>query len=197
MVTKRKLTGIILSGGKSTRMNKEKGLCIFNGKPMIEHILDALKPICNQILISANNEQYDYLGYKTITDKYSGIGPISGIYSGLEASQSDNNIILSCDMPLVSVGLIRYIYDNRDDFDIVIPERNDFLEPLCAYYHRRILSNIEIAIQNKSFKLIKLIKSLNYKPLKIDPGHSFFHPMLFENINSPNDLKRAENNLLK
>ena len=197
MNTKRKLTGIILSGGKSTRMNTEKGLCIFKGKPMIEHIIDVLKPICSEILISANNEQYDYLGYKTIADRYSGIGPISGIYSGLEASQTDNNMILSCDMPLVSVDMIRYIYDNRDDFDIVIPERNNYYEPLCAYYHRRILSNIEIAIQNKSYKLIKLIKSLNYKPLKIDSRHSFFHPMLFENINSPNDLKRAENYLLK
>ena len=70
MTKNKNITGIILSGGQSSRMNREKGLCLLNGKPMIEHIIDELAPICNDILISTNKEEYAYLGYPLIKDKF-------------------------------------------------------------------------------------------------------------------------------
>lgn len=191
------ITGIVLSGGQSSRMNQEKGLCLLNGKPMIEHIVDALSPICNDILISTNNDKYDYLGYPLVKDKFDKIGPINGIYSGLIASKTKDNLILSCDIPMISTDLILYIYDMRNGFDVAIPRINDFYEPLCAYYNRGILKQIETAINSQSYKLIRLIKSLKYVEVDINSKLEFYHPGLFENINSPADLKRVENKLRK
>jgi molybdopterin-guanine dinucleotide biosynthesis protein A len=197
MQNRNQITGIILSGGQSTRMSKEKGLCLLNDKPMIEHIIEVLQPVCSTILISTNKEEYKYLGYPLVNDKFDRIGPLNGIYSGLEASTTEDNIILSCDIPLVSVELIKYIYGLRAGFEVVVPRIENFYEPLCAYYNRKIINVIEKAIQSKSYKLISLIRSLNYLEVEIHKELSFYHPNLFENINSPIDLRRVENILRK
>ena len=63
------LTGIILSGGQSSRMGKEKGLCLLNGKPLIEYSFDLLKKFCDSIIISSNSKDYEYLGCQIINDE--------------------------------------------------------------------------------------------------------------------------------
>ena len=96
----------ILCGGKSSRMQSEKGLVLFNEKPFIEHIIEAALPISNEIQLVTNTSHYDYLPYKKIKDIELDKGPIGGIYSALVYSNSDNNLILSCDVPLISTELL-------------------------------------------------------------------------------------------
>ena len=75
------ITGIILSGGKSLRMGQDKGLMSLDGKFMIEHVIDHIKPLCKQILISANQEEYHKFGYPVVRDEIKDIGPAGGIVS--------------------------------------------------------------------------------------------------------------------
>ena len=85
------LTAIILSGGKSTRMGQDKGLMEIKGKPMIQYVIDNITPVCSQIIISANQDEYKKFGYPVINDNIMDTGPAGGIGSSLPLSSNDKN----------------------------------------------------------------------------------------------------------
>ncbi len=102
-MVKEEVTGIILSGGKSSRLGEEKGLALFNGKPLIQYAIDILKPVCDKIIISANNQldEYAKFGFEIVEDQVKGIGPMAGLIAGLNKSVTRYNFVLSCDTPFV------------------------------------------------------------------------------------------------
>ena len=190
---KQKTTGIILSGGKSSRMGSDKGLLILNGKPLIQYSIDVLKELCSEIIICANNPAYDTFGYPVIKDVYPDLGPIGGIYTGLLNSGSESNFILSCDMPFINPQIIIYLLSNRDKSLASIPTHGkNIIEPLCALYSKAILPQLKKQIRNKDLKLMNLLKTVDVNWVKMDSGLEFYHPDLFFNVNDQNSLEIAE-----
>lgn len=191
-MAKLNITGIVLAGGKSLRMGKDKGRIELAGKPLVSYAIEVLKPLCDTILISSNSEDYESFGYPVQKDIISDCGPMGGIYSSLLHSSSHLNLVLSCDMPLVSSDLIKYIIDNLDDRKISIPVHGEiFLEPLCACYPFEMIPYIEKFIEEKNLKLIDLIEAAPSKKIRLDSRLQFYHPDLFLNINRPGDLEKA------
>ena len=186
---KKKVTGIVLSGGASSRMGKDKGLCEFRGKALITYAIEALLPLCDSILISSNNvDNYQELGYQVVADEHKGIGPIGGIYSSLKKSLTKHNLIISCDTPFLNTQLLKFVLDNSDNYDVVVPEHsNSFIEPLAAYYSSDIINQIEISIKRNDYKLMNLFNEVKFKSINVDsiPG---FSNKLFRNLNTPDDL---------
>ena len=182
-------TGIILSGGKSSRMGKEKGLCNFRGQALVQYAIDVLMPFCKRIIIVANSEQYKSFGLEVFPDKIKDIGPVGGIYTGLTYSETEDNFILSCDMPMISHELIEYILLNRKQKQIVVPDFEGYFEPLCAFYRRDIFSQLKKVIEERKYKLVDFIKATDFSELKIDKQLDFFHPLLFANINSEKEIE--------
>ena len=192
-----KLTGIILCGGKSCRFGQDKGLCTLAGKPMIEYPLQALKSICDDIIISSNDPRYDNIGYKVIKDDVKNIGPLGGIFSALQESKTQDNIIVSCDMPFVYDRLLNYIMENKNDHLVAAAFEGQFVEPLCSYYNKEVLPIIEQLIEEKQFKLRILLEKANYKKIIIDENLNFYKNHLFLNINTRSEYERAEKILKK
>ena len=192
-----KLTGIILCGGKSCRFGQDKGLCTLAGKPMIEYPLQALKSICDDIIISSNDPRYDNIGYKVIKDDVKNIGPLGGIFTALQESKTRDNIIVSCDMPFVNAGLLNYIMENKNDHLVAAAFEGQFVEPLCSYYNKEVLPVIEQLIEEKQFKLRILLEKANYKKIIIDEKLNFYENHLFLNINTRSEYERAEKILKK
>ena len=191
MLTKNEITGIILVGGKSSRMGRDKGLCEFKNRSLVEYSINALKQYCGEILISTNiKEGYSKYGFPLIADEYKEIGPLGGIYSCLKKSQTKHNLILSCDTPFIGPQLIKFIIENIDHkHDVILPSHGDsFLEPLCAYYNSSIIADMESFIKTKDYKLIRFVKSVNYKALLINQENEFYRPELFNNFNTMEDL---------
>ena len=85
MITNNNITGIILAGGKSSRMGTDKAFLKWNNKLFIESIIDALDPLVSEIIIVSNDEKYDSFKTKRIKDVIENAGPLAGIYSGLKA----------------------------------------------------------------------------------------------------------------
>lgn len=162
------------------------------GKPLIEYAVDTLSQICENILIGANTSDYDYLGYPVVNDEILDIGPIGGIYTCLKSSQTEDNIVLSCDMPLIPVILIQYIYSEKALYDAVIPVFKGFPEPMCAYYNKSVTEGLLKSINDQNFKIQEVVKGFNVKFLDIDAHFPFYRDNLFANINTPNDLKKVE-----
>ena len=74
------ITGIVLSGGKSSRMGKEKGLCLLHDKPLVKYSIDVLKKVCHPIILGANREEYIKFGLPVVKDEINNIGPISNLF---------------------------------------------------------------------------------------------------------------------
>ncbi len=170
-------------------MGREKGLCEFKGKALVQYAIDVLTPLCKRIIIVANNEQYKSFGCEVFADEIIGIGPIGGIYTGLMHSETEDNFILSCDMPMVSNELIEYILLNRKHRQIVVPDFEGYFEPLCAFYRRDIFPQLRKVIEEQNYKLVDFIKTTDFAELKIDKQLDFFHPLLFANINSEKEIE--------
>ncbi|MBP2831506.1 molybdenum cofactor guanylyltransferase [Aquimarina sp. U1-2] len=182
----KKITGIILAGGKSQRMGQDKGLMIVNNKPFIQHIIDALMPLTHEIIIVSNTSAYDTFAIKRVEDHIPNAGPIAGIHAGLMHSKTVNNIILSCDVPMITTSLLEKLtsYKN-DDYDVVQFEANRKTMPLIALYKKRCAAYCLDVLSRGEKRLRTLISEMNTKTIVL-PKKDWF---LVHNINTVTDLK--------
>lgn len=96
------ITGILLAGGQSSRMGRDKGMIRIGKLLMYQYPLRVLEALCDEILISTCNPMETEEDYEQVCDKIPGIGPIGGVVTCLEKSSNDLNIVLSYDLPLVN-----------------------------------------------------------------------------------------------
>jgi molybdopterin-guanine dinucleotide biosynthesis protein A len=138
-------TCIILAGGRSRRMGEDKSLLPVEGKPMIRHVLDQVRPHFDEIIVSSNTPGvHSFSGVKTVPDQEKGKGPLMGLYAALQASSHDTNFVMACDMPNVDIALMREMLRQANHYDAIIPRSpQGFLEPLFAVYNRSMLPIIE------------------------------------------------------
>lgn len=179
----------ILCGGKSSRMQSEKGLVLYQNKPFIEHIIEAVLPISNNIQLVTNGNEYDYLGYKIVKDKIENKGPLGGIYSALCNSESEINLILSCDIPLISTKIVSELIQKRSvDFDITVFKDLDKIHPLIGIYSKNLIPKIEKAIYADELKMMDFISRNKHQLIPIEEKNR----QLFRNINSREELQELE-----
>ncbi len=181
------ITGIILSGGKSTRMGTDKALIQINGKTMLEHVIRICQPFCSQILISSNNFTHEIFGYKIIPDETKNCGPMGGIYSCLKQSDTDWNFIISVDAIFVEPDFVAFILSETGDFAAVVPFHNNGKEPLIALYHKNGLAEMKKMLDSGNFKMQNLLNSMNTKYVESQVWVERF-PKLFCNLNRPDDF---------
>ncbi|GAA3777638.1 molybdenum cofactor guanylyltransferase [Flavobacterium ginsengiterrae] len=179
------LTVFILCGGKSTRMQSEKGLVLFQEKPFIEHIIKAILPITDQIKLITGSKEYDYLEYEKIPDIILDKGPLGGIYTALSNSGTEFNLILSCDIPLISTELLQeLISKHTKEAGITVFASESKTHPLIGIYSKDILPIIKEAIDSDKLKMMDLLAKVPHQILNIEESENF--PLT--NINSADEL---------
>jgi molybdopterin-guanine dinucleotide biosynthesis protein A len=184
------ITGIVLAGGKSSRMGTDKSLLLWRGKTFVEHAIDALKPLCGKVVISSNKSIYDFTGCETWPDELPMQAPMVGIYSCLKRSQTETNIFLSCDMPHVTTDLLRYLTEHSENNNVLVAVHDENkIEPLCGIYKRNVIEEMEKSIKNNNLSLYKYIHSYSSPYVIIDEKLSFYNDNLFANINTLEDFK--------
>lgn len=188
------VTGIILAGGKSSRMGTNKGLQYLCGKPLISYAVQALSGLCDTIIISSSSNDYHSLGYEVVADVFPGIGPMGGIYSALKQSETEENLVLSCDLPFVSKELLAFILERASGYQVAVPwQGNQHYEPLCGFYSLSVLDQISTFIRKGNYKLPDLFEEIRINKLSVTSELAFYHSELFLNVNSKHDLAAAEN----
>jgi len=191
---KKEITGIILAGGKSSRMGRDKGLCQFRGRKLVSYAIETLKPLCGRMLISANNDFEDYssFGLEVLSDEVKGIGPMGGILTCLKQSETEHNLVLSCDTPFVTTALFEFLLNNIEKRQVVVPAHQTFLlEPLAAYYATNVLADLNRIVQSGDYKMMNFFKKVNFGSLAIDELLPTFSDNFFHNLNTPEDLLRC------
>lgn len=191
-----KITGILLAGGMSSRMGREKGSLVIGGRMMYLYPLKVLEALCDEILISSSNPLPGKLPYPHINDKIRGIGPIAGLHSCLKHSSNDLNLVLSYDMPMVNKGLLSYLVEQSDEWEMLVPAMQAGKpEPLCALYRKSMSGVFESMIEKKEFAVHRALPLAHSRVLPIHPVMPFYRPDLFMNINREEDLKSLPENL--
>lgn len=200
------ITGILLAGGKSSRMGTNKSFLDFNGKYIIEHIHDMLKSMFERVIIITNSPaEYGFLGSEIHEDINKGKGPLGGIHSGLTYSPTNQNFIISCDVPLVSPALIDYIISRSFNSQITAVEADGHIQKLCGVYSKECLEKIDNIFKNenshtethsKSKCMVgRLIESSNSNIINEDEI-PFSIKNQFLNLNRIEDYEMLKNHLL-
>jgi len=193
------ITSIILAGGRSSRLGREKHTEVIAGESLLERAAGRLKHLSQEILIVVSQRQarssrslYTYPETRTVVDLYPGKGSVGGIFTGLVQSSNFLNLVVACDMPFLNLDLLKYMIDSAKGFDVVIPRVDDQLEPLHAIYSRNCLKPMENQIKQGNLKIRGFFDSVKVKYVdkdeldKLDPEHlSFF------NINTEAELEKA------
>ncbi len=191
-----KAGAIILSGGKSSRMGKNKALLPINEQTNIERIRDELKSLFDDIILVTNDpEVYEFLNLKSVSDKYPGKGPLAGIHAGLMASDYEENIVVACDMPFISAELASTLVQNLKHYDAMIPVIGGKKNPLFAAYQKRIVPEIEACLKEDRLRVIHLLDKLNvrYPDEEFLQAYSDVHlDEIFFNMNVPEEYEEAK-----
>lgn len=162
-------TAIILAGGKSNRMGYPKGLLEVNNKPIIEILVDSIKPHFSEIIISANQKSsYEFLNLLVVEDEYKDQGPLMGVYSCLKSSSNDVNFVFTSDIPVIDIDCVNELLSYSNDFEVVIPTNQGFLEPLFAVYSKSTIPYMEEVFKTKSRRIISILEFSKTKFVKTD-----------------------------
>jgi len=187
MIAQKDITGIVLIGGKSSRMGTDKGFIKFNNATFVEHSINALLPLVDEIILVGNHQQYDALGYKRVPDVIVDAGPVSGIYSGLKESKTVYNFVLSCDIPLIKTAILKKLLI-KDIPEVVQLESNGRKMPLIALYKKSSIVKFEQALQNKVFRLQEVLKTCEATTVVLKESDCIFTT----NVNTQNELKEIK-----
>ena len=189
----RGITGIILSGGKSSRYGMNKALASFQGTTIIERVVSAMNSVFQKtILITNDPKEYTYLNLPVYPDIIKGIGPVGGIFTGLESMTDPIGFVVACDMPFLNPDLIRYMISRKSGYDAVVPKVGWKIESLHALYHRDCLPAVRENIKAGVYQAIQFqakVRTLYIQETEIrkyDPELRSFY-----NINRPQELREA------
>jgi molybdenum cofactor guanylyltransferase len=186
---------IILAGGRSKRLGRNKVTETIGNLSLLETVISRLSEFkCEIIIVTAHDSTIprltQYSSLKIVEDIYPGKGTLGGIYSGLLAASTYQNIVVACDMPFLSVKLLRYMAGLASEFDVVVPRtREGILEPLHAIYSRHCIEPIDFLIKQNRLSVLELYPMVKVKYIEaveiesVDPQN-----LIFFNINTEADL---------
>ena len=189
-------TGIILSGGLNTRFDGvNKALAPVGGIRIIDRLLEVFSGIFDETILVTNHPEH-FLQYDLtiVTDIFEQRSSLTGVHTGLFYARNPYAFFSACDTPFLKKELIEFLIKNIEpNIDIIMPQTTAGFEPLCAAYSKRCLEAAQNHLVQKKLKITKTFRKSRIKTVservlrKIDPElQSFF------NINTPEDLKRAE-----
>jgi molybdopterin-guanine dinucleotide biosynthesis protein A len=191
------LTVVIQAGGQSSRMGEDKALKPFLGRPLIQHVVDRMKPIAGEMIVTTNQPAgYEFLNLRLVPDLKPGRGALGGLYTAVASAASPLVAVVACDMPFASPEFFqgaRQIMD-KEGADVVIAKTDEGYEPLHALYRRETcLPAIESAIEADQWKVISWFPQVKVQVLTPEEV-KLFDPsgLCFWNLNTPEEFTQAE-----
>lgn len=191
-------TGVVLAGGKSIRLGQDKVFLPFRGVPLIERILAVLTPLFSETLIVAPQteifKKYQNNAVKAVEDIYPQGGALGGLYTGLFHAPTPWVFATACDTPFLPAKLIEALKPKAQGCQVVIPRTAEGLQPLCALYHKDCLLPMKALLEQGELKIIEFFPQVKVRCFEETELTALgLTPRIFFNINTPQDLKTAEN----
>lgn len=196
-MNKHNITGVILAGGASKRLGRDKVQLTLGHQRMIDWIIEALDCVFEEVLVVTNNpglcETIKVKDVKCVGDAMN--TPVRnsmlGIYSGLVESRNERIFVVPCDMPLLNQKLIEYMIGQLGNEDIYVPFISPHYQPLHAFYRKSCIPVMKKYILKEHYKIIDLYDEVMTKKVhkeeidKFDPDLHSFH-----NVNTEKDYEK-------
>jgi FdhD protein len=186
------VTGVILAGGESRRMGRNKALLEVDGSPIIARIYRTLASLFHEVIVVTNSPQeYDFLPCRKVPDIYPGIGSIAGLHSALVHSNSAHAFVTACDLPFLDAATVRSLCAiDPGDYDAVVPFNGGGLEPLHALYATACKDIFEQAIQQGERKIVTLLGRMNIRQVTGEELQgTVCQVSSFLNVNTPEEYE--------
>lgn len=178
---------VILAGGKSRRMGKDKAELMFGKKTFLEKLIQEFRE-CPELLISvaAKKDRPDWAG-RTVEDVYPGCGPMAGLHAALKASRCSALLAVPCDVPLFSPKIAEQMYEEcSPEVDAVVAVSADGrIHPLCGIYKKSCVPAMERRLEQGNYRMQELLKELRVKTYQVKTGS-----WRLQNVNTPEELER-------
>lgn len=178
--------GFILTGGKSSRMGRDKAFLVYSGSTLLNRTANAVARVTGSVTLMGDPSTYGNLGFPVIPDRFSQSGPLAGMEAALTVTAAEWNLIVACDMPGMEpeflAGLCEAAQTMPQDTDCLVPKTADGrIHPLCAAYRRRCLEPVRASLIRGERKVTAVVESLqsHYWPVE-----------RLQNVNTPLDWSR-------
>jgi molybdenum cofactor guanylyltransferase len=187
------VTGVILAGGKSRRMGRDKAFLPFGDGLLIERVIEVIQPVTADVILVTNTpEQYQRFNLPMFADVIPDAGSLGGIYTGLVYAKTPYSLCLACDMPFVKPEFLRLLCDTAAEADVVIPRNAEDFQPLCAVYAQTCREPIRQKIDAGRLKITGFFDHVHVRVIEgellagYDP-----HDVMFFNANTPEEYEQA------
>ena len=176
-------------------MGSDKALLSLGEQTLLERALQTVSPIASKLCIVGSLARYGQFG-TVVEDIYQGCGPLGGIHAALKASDSDLNLILSVDMPMMSSSFLRWLIQQAASGRemITVPDAAGGQQPLCAVYRKAVLKAVEQALRDGQYKIGRLFGQVPTRFIAEEEiTGAGFSPEIFRNINTPEEFEQLAN----
>ena len=191
---------VVLAGGQSRRMGRDKAFIDLGGQLVIERVLAAVSPLTDDLFIGTNDgKKYERFGLRTVPDVYPDKAALGGIYTAIAEARHPRVLIVACDMPLLNTNLLQFLIKINPTADIVAPLINPPQpETTHAIYSKACLPAIEPLLAANRLRVVGFFEAVNthYVPRdEITPHDPELHS--FINMNTPDELEQVRQLIAK
>jgi molybdopterin-guanine dinucleotide biosynthesis protein A/molybdopterin converting factor small subunit len=186
-------SAVVLAGGRSSRMGTSKALLLFDGQPLIVHVVATLRRLfADVVVVSSPGQEVPPMPVTLVRDEVAYQGPVGGLCYGLKAAAEEICFVTACDSAFLSPSLIAHLVGRAAEYDVVVPHWQGRFQPLLAVYRRSVLPLLEEQLTRGELRPVTLFDKV--RTLRIDEeeirrfdgeGSSFF------NMNTPADYQEA------
>jgi molybdopterin-guanine dinucleotide biosynthesis protein A len=188
------ITGIILAGGASRRMGRDKAHLPWGDATLIEHVVETLRPSVDELLVVVKDaREFVGLEARVVEDLVPDAHALGGLYTGLTLAASERCFVCACDHPFFNPQLVRLLCEQLEGIDLVIPKTGHGLQPLHAAYARSALPAIQEQLRQRRWDVRALVPKLRTRVIDSEQWRPFDRGGLsFFNLNMPAEYAMAQ-----
>ena len=196
---KMNLTGIVLAGGLSSRMGRDKASLPWGDSDLLHTVLDRLAPVCSELIVISNVlRTISRPDVRQMADYYPQCGPLAGMQAGLLAAKNEVSFFVACDMPFLCTDAVAFMAGAADGYDAVVPFVGGYFHPLHAIYHRNCLQWIEPMLAAGEYRILNFYPKIRLRRITAAELRQF-DPELktLDNINTPAEFSAQKNGMME
>ena len=157
------MTGIILCGGRSSRMGQDKGALPFGDETMLDRVVRLVSTIVDDVIVVCRRDQRMPEGVTIVHDPVEDLGPLAGIATGLAASRTDLNLVVACDMPLIRTAVLQRLVSAIGEHDACVAMVDGHASALCGVYRSRIAEQAQTLLDSGERRVMRLLDQVKTK----------------------------------
>ena len=191
------ITGVILAGGKSSRMGQNKALMSLGGKRLVDRVVEVMRNMFDALLMVTNTpDVYADLGLPMAPDVWPDKGSLGGVYSAIYRVATPYCLVVACDMPFLQAAGLRYLITQMANYDVVVPDVLGELQTLHAIYSKACLQPIERRLETNRLRIVGFFPDVRVRTVTASELEPYDPELLaFQNLNTPEEFQAAEQRL--